>query len=181
MLPVQLFEAQQRYAPVNGEYPFVERPYMNKPGGVLWTSTWTGEQYGSDWIQWCLDNNYRDNPFDCYLLTPDPAARIYTIDSLADLLALQVNHVRIPDDILEDERTGKIKFDGFWRTRFVDFASVSKVYDAIHLTEEGQWKTRLSMPADLYGWDCESTCWFRGNFTIESVGLKTFEVMEREY
>lgn len=28
--------------------------------------------------------------------------------------------------------------------------------DAVFLTESGQWATRLSMPKNLYGWDCET-------------------------
>lgn len=30
----------------------------------------------------------------------------------------------------------------------------------MHLTSEGQWRTRMSSPS-LYGWDCESTLFFR--------------------
>lgn len=28
--------------------------------------------------------------------------------------------------------------------------------ECIHLTESGQWNTRLTRPLNLYGWDCES-------------------------
>lgn len=177
MLPVQLFEAPQRYAPVNGEYPVRNRPYINKPQGqtALWTSTWAGEQYGSERIQWCLANQFRGNPFDCYLLTPDPTARIYTIDTLGHLVDLQAQYPFIPDDMLEDERAGKRKIDPFWRTVLIDFVAVASDYDAIHLTDQGQCKTAFSLPCSLYAWDCESTCWFRGNFTIESLGLRDFK------
>ena len=35
-----------------------------------------------------------------------------------------------------------------------DFEAMAKDYDVIKLTDEGQWKTRLTNPS-LYGWDCE--------------------------
>lgn len=38
----------------------------------------------------------------------------------------------------------------------ISFNSLKERYDAIWLTETGQWKTRLSRPLNLYGWDCES-------------------------
>jgi len=38
---------------------------------------------------------------------------------------------------------------------YLDFEQLSKTYDAVWLTYNGERKTRYSNP-DLYGWDCES-------------------------
>lgn len=166
MLTTQLFEARQHYPPASGEYPVQNQMYFNKPAGGLWTSDYIDDSRGSAWIQWCLAENFRANPFDCYLLTPDPKARIYTIDSLSDLLLLANQFQYRPEPDLR------------LHSMYIDFVSASRQYDAIHLTDRGQWATRLSLDCSLYGWDCESTCWFRGNFTIQSIGMKTFELLE---
>lgn len=48
--------------------------------------------------------------------------------------------------------------------------AIAKKYDAVHLTSEGQWRTRHSTP-NLYGWDCESTLWLRWKFEkVEYIG-----------
>jgi len=46
----------------------------------------------------------------------------------------------------------------------MDWERISKEYDAVMLTEDGQVHTRFSRPLSLYGWDCESTVWFRDVF-----------------
>ena len=48
----------------------------------------------------------------------------------------------------------------------INFYEMSKDYDAIHLTEKGQWKTRMTRPVSLYGWDCETVYWFRMKFKV---------------
>jgi len=39
---------------------------------------------------------------------------------------------------------------------FPDYEECATRYDAIHLTDRGQWATRMTHPKNLYGWDCES-------------------------
>src|SRR5690606_6276748 len=149
--------------------PFFNKP---KPGTALWTSSYLGEKYGSDWIQWMLTSSTQDT-FDCYLLTPDLAARIYTINTLAHLSRLQEKFPYVPEELRAHIDQGA----GYYNEhRFIDFEAAAREYDAIHVTVEGQWETRFSFPANLYGWDCESTCWFRGNFQIEHIGIKSYEV-----
>ena len=46
----------------------------------------------------------------------------------------------------------------------MDWEQISKEYDAVMLTEEGEIITRFSTPLSLHGWDCESTLWFRDVF-----------------
>lgn len=58
--------------------------------------------------------------------------------------------------------------------RWLKFSEMAKQFDGMHLTDNGQWATRLP-PFDspnLYGWDCESTLWFRWAFDkVEDGGL----------
>jgi hypothetical protein len=126
--------------------------------GGLWTSTYDNE-YGSAWVQFCLSETYeidRENPTwqNCWLLDPDPEARVYVIDDYPDLdwLIKEYGHTRKGSEMLSERMT------------FPDWVRMSEDYDAVHMTEEGQWKTRLSHPHNLYGWDCECTLWLRWRF-----------------
>ena len=130
--------------------PYIE-PVINdwvKPHGGLWTSTYTpDEKYCSDWIVWCVrEEMYEWVSDSCYILYPNPDAKILTIDSKEDLKRV-IDQYHIV-------KNGK---------KYLDYERISKDFDAIHLTERGQWDTRLLEP-NLYGWDCESTLWFRNKF-----------------
>ena len=98
----------------------------------------------SGWYQFCKEQNFvkADNTVGV-IFTLKEEARVYTIDSKEDLDNL-VN--KYPNDVLEilKERAG------------LNFIAVSKDYDAIYLTDKGQWATRFSQPNTLYGWDCET-------------------------
>ncbi len=126
-----------------------------KPKGGLWTSTYD-ERLGSDWIQWCLSEEFRGPEFDCWLLRPREGAKVYTIDSLADLIDLVYAY-------------------GALRNSHADYEKIARDYDGVRLTKEGQWATRFSYPYSLYGWDCESTLWFRWCFeSVEHLGVRVF-------
>lgn len=73
-------------------------------------------------------------------------SKIYTINSYIDLLRLLKNY------------TLKTEID-FKRQRFIDFEKMSKDYDGLLLTSNGQIETRFSFPG-LYGWDVESLLLF---------------------
>ena len=45
-----------------------------------------------------------------------------------------------------------------------DFEQLAIDYDGVHITESGESATRHTEPG-LYGWDCESTVWFRWAFS----------------
>lgn len=126
-----------------------------KPHGGLWTSTWTGD--GSDWTRWCEDDGFRvpSEEWSGLLLTPCADARIYTIDDIDDLRAL-----------VRQYPAGDV----------ADYVAVAREFDAIHLTDAGQWATRMTLDLDLYGWDCESTVWFR--WTFESAEPVRFPVSD---
>lgn len=82
------------------------------------------------------------------LLTPLEQLRIYTVDTQKDLKLLARDY-RLPHDYMFQ----------------LDYERIAQDYDAIHLTDEGQWATRLTYPMSLYGWDCECVLWFRWCFS----------------
>jgi len=131
-----------------------KRSIFVKPLGGMWTSTWLEEIQGSDWVEWCRSETFGDpNVLRWHLLTPSPDARIAVIDSVSDLLALLHQYPREMHPLLSS-------FAG----RYLDYERMTVDFDAIHLTARGQRHTHLSIQADLYGWDCECTLWFRWCF-----------------
>lgn len=128
----------------------VENNRFIKPKYGMWTSTYRDGKSG--WVEWCISESF-SKPYDCnwFLLEPDPLGRILVVDTLADLKAL-----------LRQYPPPEPKVSSFFAEP--DFERISQDWDAIHLTEEGQWATRMTIPS-LYGWDAESTLWFRWCFT----------------
>jgi hypothetical protein len=142
-----------------------------KGKGGLWTSTYLGNDLGSDWIQWCLANEFglpKDNIYHGYILEPKDNLMIYTIDSLEDM------------HILFDEYGYKMypvtEMEG------IDWQKMAEDFDALHLTSNGEavtrhgfsffrditselkpeWKSKTMR--NFYGWDCESCFHFKWNF-----------------
>lgn len=112
----------------------------NKPtgDGILWGSP-KGSAYG--WVEWCLAEEYGDpQKWSQWWVHLDPTARLFTIDSFSDLFVL---HRRYPSP----DRL---------RLLAMDWPGIACDYDAVWLTEEGQWRTRMTGSLSLYGWDCES-------------------------
>ena len=105
-----------------------------KPKGGLWASP-INSKYG--WIDWCNENNYGrlDNSFNFIF-----EGNVLIIDSLEDL------KTKIPF----------ISVEGYQYILHIDFEKLSKKYDAMLLTENGERETRFNHPENLYGWDCES-------------------------
>lgn len=129
-----------------------------KPIGGLWTSTWDQDEYSSRWVDWCLDAEYGD-PLNkrWFIVKPRQGLKLLIIDSLADLIKL-IEKYPCKNNPLQHCKP------------VLDFEILAKEYDAIHLTESGQIQTHLPSSlidmkmVDLYGWDCESTLWFRWCF-----------------
>lgn len=161
---------EARFAPVVGV------DCLNKPGRHgsqrigLWTSTWLGPEAVSDWVRWCVSEQFSGPAFDVWLLHPDAEARLWEIDTADDL-----------DELLAKYgRAGPYSFGDIGMFPFVDFdAFAADGYVGVHLTEAGQWRTRgigyddrPMSAANLYGWDCESTLWTRWAFaSIEHIGV----------
>jgi hypothetical protein len=128
---------------------------LNKPGvhlkpperRGLWTSTWTGPESISEWAEWCMAEDFAGPEWRVYVLTPRPRTKLWNIDSLDDLIALLDRFGAETELSRAVGRTSMfpgIDFDAFLRDGYI----------GVHLTDKGQWATRLSEPS-LYGWDCE--------------------------
>jgi hypothetical protein len=110
--------------------------------------------------------------YNCYLLYPE-VANIFVIDSLEDL-----------QDLLYTHRLDTPGWTGssgvYYQDEYLDFEELARDYDALHLTVRGQWKTRMTRP-NLYGWDVESTLWFRWKFNrVEFLGRLGFSECDME-
>lgn len=139
--------------------PIGNRPYGSKPkwhtglwtGTVLMRDANDGSPVDSTWLQWMRDEQW-GNP-EAHNLTevvPDGAARILLINSLADLQALIAAH--------------PARYES---ETFPDWEAAAKEWDAVYLTETGQWETRYSEPS-LYGWDVECVLWLNHAFTART-------------
>jgi hypothetical protein len=143
-----------------------ERPRSKPREGGLWTAQWD-ETYGGGWVQSCILKGIRCSVdltwHEVWLLEPESEARILVIDSYADLeraYAQWGDPSRNPGP-LDD--------------RYLAWHKIAAQFDAVRLTEEGQWRTRLPHPPILYGWDCESTLWLRWAFAeTHRIGSRSF-------
>lgn len=108
-----------------------------KPSGGLWASP-IDSQFG--WKDWCDSEGYKSDLSKNFTFTLAENARIYVVDSYHDLSKCPT--IRPSKSMIDIE--------------YIDFEKMAMQYDAMYLTEEGQWRTRLSHPMNLYGWDCES-------------------------
>jgi hypothetical protein len=126
-----------------------------KPQYGLWTSTWDEAGKTSDWVDWCVDASF-GTPYEqqWFLLNVKPDARIYQIDNSHDLRNLFKSYRR--------QFTGPMA--ALNTLGYLDYEQISQDFDAIHLTAQGQQHARFGAD-NLYGWDCESTIWFRWCFT----------------
>jgi len=123
------------------------RPFFCKPEGGLWSSPVDSKWGWRQWVesempQW-MEKKYGLSAFKFRF---NQRARIYTIDSPADLL-------RIPHKI-----KGTLMTACFGD--LIDFEKMASFgFDGILLTERGESTTRFSdyeYGMSLYGWDCES-------------------------
>ena len=105
-----------------------------KPNGGFWTSP---IESNHSWKQWCDDQGFRECiESNSMKIRLEEDARVLIIDSASKLRSLP--------------RVGTSPINS------IDFKKLSKIYDAIWLTEIGERTTRFSSIVSLYGWDCES-------------------------
>ena len=120
-----------------------------KPMGGMWTSS--PSAHISGWAEWCRGEQFSDNAQQMWELVPSAEVELAEIDSLDDLKALHLLYGRSEELVT-------------YRHHWLDYSLIAERYAGIHLTDNGQWATRLTQPYNLYGWDCESTLWFRWSF-----------------
>lgn len=154
--------------------------YNIKPVGGLWTSPKDSE-YG--WKYFCESENFCktggfDNGFEFQLKTD---SNIYIIDSFYDL-------IKVPYK-LKDPLYSGMRFN----QNFIDYEEMAKEYDAIWLTAEGQWETRLpdmeglydfdGHSINLYGWDCESLLILRKEciINVRNINKENLPNIKRAY
>lgn len=157
IMKTQLFVVSNEKVRQFGISPVKNHDYRSKPeyNTGFWTSTYD-EKIGSDWIQWCIhDSGWipRDGKWKGFLLQANKNARILHVDCFDDLKKICEKYM-IPNEF------GGLRLSGLTS---IDFVKMANDYDGMHLTRKGQWETRFSIPS-LYGWDCESTVWFRDVF-----------------
>lgn len=127
-----------------------------KPHGGLWTCP-EMELGRSAWIDWCMAEGCQKwirHKRLWRVVAAEP--RVYVIDSFRDLKrALK----RWPHRPYADTDIPSLR-----REREIHYVAMAEEYDAVYLTEEGQWATRLTFPDNLYGWDVPSILWLRWVF-----------------
>jgi hypothetical protein len=141
-----------------------EKAWCKPFGSGLWTSPF---KRCYSWLTFLIQDGWcpGDVPLercDYWLIDPEPTARVYVIDDLLDLRRLLDAHGHAP-----------LRKFGMTR-QWIDFTSASLEYDAIHLTENGQWATRLTEP-NLYGWDVECVLWLNWALDDSSARRTTYE------
>lgn len=135
-----------------------------KPKGGMWTSTYTPEdEHDSDWIRWCSTEGFYGGRHK-WLLEPKDNLNVLVVDSMEDLEAVMSVYKK---EYYKGTPASVIGANP------LDFEMIAEDFDAMRLTEDGQWDTRLTGAdePDLYGWDSESVLNFRWNWeSYEYVG-----------
>jgi len=160
------FNPEQHFTPAQNEET---RAWMTKPmlQTGLWTSTYTpNEEYTSQWVEWCVDNNFCDPcAYTWWVLTPREDARVFVIESQRDLFFLMKEYP------YQAKHTPPY-------VAMIDFEAVGRDYDGLALTHKGNMRLHLSVPFHLNGWDVESTLWV--NWCFSTVEKRTPVLVVKE-
>lgn len=148
--------------------PVVNSRYSVKPeAGGLWTAPVTregpkGEIADTAWTDWCRENDYALDRYTGFLeITPNPDARVLRIDSQPDLTRV------MGDYELKSRNLIGLQSIDHWAV--LDYERMAEDgWDAVYLTTEGQWGTRIPPSGwSLYGWDVETVLWLLPAYTIK--------------
>ena len=119
---------------------------MNKPEGCLWGSTYTPDAtYPSDWIRYVQDERYHVEKYNHGIVfSLNRNVRVCEIDSVESYHEMMKTFKITLDANLKSEM--------YWWSNpiSVNWAELSKAYDAFHLTEDAFWSMRLPMDNRLY-------------------------------
>ena len=123
----------------------------NKPLGGLWTSP-VGSEYG--WKEFVIGEDFRTEKYlkkEC-LIRLKSSVKLFIIDGIKDL------------DKCPTVKNNLI----YYNNRTIDWEELSKSYDGVWLTLNGERDTRYSSYnksslGDLYGWDVETVLLFNLN------------------
>jgi len=109
-----------------------------KAKGGLWTSP-VGSRHS--WRHWCRSEHFRIDELKHRVQLVIDETDLIVVDNEADLTRLHFK-ARYPNLPLISS--------------YPDYEKITKTHTGIWLTTEGQWRTRLIFPCNLYGWDCET-------------------------
>ena len=120
--------------------PIRNRDQFTKPGGGFWASR-KGDPLG--WKYWCEREEFRLNRLKrSFEFILKDFAKVAVLSSTKDLIQMpKLNDSWKPNKYLHG-------FSVDWCC--LDFEALSKIYDAIEITNIGE------LYWDLYGWDCNS-------------------------
>jgi len=144
------------------------RPVANgthfKPLGGIWTSPYLGAPPYSPWIEWCVEQSFGSGVYEMWLLEPRANVRVLSLDSDADIVHLE----QLP---------GYELVPGRWN---IDYEALAQQYDGMRMSASFIHRYRLDYRGRydmvVYGWDVESTVWFRWVFNKpRALGTATFE------
>jgi hypothetical protein len=146
-------------------------------GTGMWTSTY-GEEGG--WLEWCRMEDFM-------MVHPETKHSYFLLEVRDDVKVFEINKAKDLDRLLSDfedrEREGRPRPVLAERAK-IDFEKMHRAgWDGVHLTVEGmeacrnRYREGGRLP-EIWGWDCESTCWLRWSFT-SVVKLDNTEVIEK--
>jgi hypothetical protein len=127
----------------------------------LWTAPVTrtnndGTPADSEWLEWCRSEWDTAGYTHLTEIGPFADARVLLIDCLADLVAV-VNTFPASGE-----------FSTGLNDRYPDWVALAEAsWDAVFLTNRGQWATRMPPRGpNLYGWDVPSVLWLRPAYSV---------------
>lgn len=132
-------------------------------GTGLWTApvtahTASGKPADSAWLEWCRSEDWGVTTYTHLTdIIPGPDTRVLLIDTAADLLTIVDMFPAV----------GEI-FSVTSDRRYPDWPALAAAgWDAVYLTNQGQWETRLPPSGpNLYSWDCATVLWLRPNYEV---------------
>jgi len=163
-----------------------------RPSGGLWTSTFLGDDVGSDWVRWSMRER-GPSEWECHLLYPREA-RIFQVASMEDLQELYDNYpfetpimrimrenfnrmMSLPDAPPYPEDYNLEDFLAMHAQ--LDFEAIAGDFDAVHLTPQGLSDLKRNFSERLpwmHSWDCETVLWFRWCFDrVKYLGMRVFD------
>lgn len=151
--------------------PVVGSGRVKPGGGGLWTAPVTattpeGMPADTAWLEWCRAEDFGAEYYTHLTeILPAPGARVLRIDSQADLVAIIDAFPAGMHDAAPRH----------CRHRVPDWVALAAAgWDAVYLTDEGQWATRIPPSGpDLYSWDLATVLWLRPAYTVGRTAVVT--------